>query len=84
MPHGTLPPFLRSPLLIPLVTATRSTHSPLPILLVRNANVAHAAHFAPAKPIAVFWMIRQNAIALQEKTMNGMKIQNDDSAQPLH
>lgn len=44
---------------------------------------AHSAHFAPAKTIAVFWMIRQNTIALQEKTLNEMKIQNDDNARHM-
>lgn len=38
----------------------------------------HAASFAPAKPIDVFWKARQNAIALQQKTMNGMRKQNEN------
>ena len=49
-------------------TAARSTRSPLPIPPVRNVNVMLMRHhFAPAKPIDVFWMVYQNAIALQQK-----------------
>lgn len=66
-------------------TATRSTHSPLPIPPVRNVNVTPMRHhFAPAKPSAVFWMVRQNDLNLRAKTMNGMKKQNENGIRLLH
>lgn len=73
-------PALHSP-----VTATRFTRSPLPTLLVRNVNVTHMLHhFAPAKPIAVFWKALQNDLNLRTKTMNGMRKQNENGTRLLH
>lgn len=58
-------------------TTTRSTRSPLLIPPVRNVNVMSIRHhFAPAKPIDVFWMVRQNDLNLRAKTMNGMRKQS--------
>lgn len=70
MPHGTLRPFQRSP---------------LSILPVRNVNVMPMRHhFAPAKPIAVFWKVLQNDLNLRAKTMNGMRKQNENGTRLLH
>lgn len=66
-------------------TAARSTRSPLPIPPIRNANVTPMRHhFAPAKPSAVFWMVRQNDLNLRAKTMNGMRKQNENGTRLLH
>jgi hypothetical protein len=41
-------------------------------------------HFAPAKPIAVFWKALQNDLNLRTKTMNGMRKQNENGTRLLH
>ena len=41
-------------------------------------------HFAPVKPIDVFWKVFQNDLNLQAKTMNGMRIQNENGTRLLH
>ena len=41
-------------------------------------------HFAPAKPIDVFWMVRQNDLNLRAKTMRGMRKLHDDGTRLLH
>ena len=41
-------------------------------------------HFAPAKPSAVFWKVRQNDLNLRAKTMNGMRKQNENGTRLLH
>lgn len=67
------------------ITAARSTRSPLPTPLVRNANVMPMRHhFAPAKPSAVFWKVLQNNLNLRAKTMNGMRKQNENDTRLLH
>lgn len=66
-------------------TATRSTHSPLPIPPIRNANITSMRHhIAPAKPSAVFWMARQSDLNLRAKTMNGMRKQHENGTRLLH
>lgn len=66
------------------ITATRCTVSPLLIPPVRNVNVTPMRHhFAPAKPIDVFWMVCQNDLNLRAKTMNGMRKQHDDGTRLL-
>lgn len=67
------------------ITAARCTRSPLIIPPIRNANVMPMRHhFAPAKPIDVFWMVRQNDLNLRAKTMNGMRKQNENGTRLLH
>lgn len=66
------------------ITATRSTRFPLIIPPIRNAHVTPMRHhFAPAKPIDVFWMVCQNDLNLRAKTMNGMRKQHDDGTRLL-
>ena len=66
-------------------TATRCTDTPLIIPPVRNVNVTPMRHhFAPAKPIDVFWMVRQNDLNLRAKTMTGMRKQNENGTRLLH
>ena len=99
MPHGSprLSNFSRSPFsqhhcplhwfpaLLSPNTAARCTRSPLPIPPIRNANVTPMRHhFAPAKPSAVFWMVRQNDLNLRAKTVNGMRKQNENGTRLLH
>lgn len=67
------------------ITAARCTGSPLIIPPIRNANVMPMRHhFAPAKPIAVFWKVLQNDLNLRAKTMNGMRKQHENSTRLLH
>lgn len=66
-------------------TATRCTGSPLLIPPIRNANITPMRHhFAPAKPIAVFWTVLQNDLNLRAKTMNGMRKQHENGTRLLH
>lgn len=67
------------------ITATRCTGFPLPIPPIRNANITSMRHhFAPAKPIDVFWKVLQNDLNLRAKTMNGMRKQNENGTRLLH
>jgi len=85
-------PSLQPPLLVQLVSRFPLSHRRYPLHSFtaphspgsERERHAHSAHFAPAKPIAVFWMIRQNAIALRAKTMNGMRKQNENGTRLLH
>lgn len=73
------------PALLSPNTTARCTRSPLPTLLVRNVNITPMRHhFAPAKPIVVFWKVLQNDLNLRAKTMNGMRKQHENGTRLLH
>lgn len=99
MPHGSVTPFqlfplpsLQPPLLVQLVSRFPLSHHRYPFhsfLTARSYGLererhTHSAHFAPAKPIDVFWKALQNDLNLRAKIMDGMRKQNENGTRLLH
>ena len=99
MSHGSVTPFqlfplpsLQPPLLVQLVSRFPLSHHRYPLHSFpaphspgsERERHAHSAHFAPAKPIAVFWKARKNDLKFRAKIMNGMKKQNENGTRLLH
>lgn len=99
MPHDSVTSFqlfpsptLQPPLLAALVPRSPLSHHRYPLHWFtvphsprsERERHAHSAHFAPAKPIAVFGKALQNDLNLRTKTMNGMRKQNENGTRLLH